>query len=337
MQRHFPRARSNASPGANLTFIVIMLFVCIAFLGMGIVSGMTTLLQDELTKATSLAAMVGASEFFSGDTAGPPVEDAGNAQTAATVTFNRALASSSGLQNFNATLQGVATDAGSDTVTVRARMLIPMPILALMGIDQLQIDSEATSRYVLQEPPGFPVQLYSPAPPGTAGGLPEVTNAGDPTCGALPAAAAAATANFAIPVTDRKGPDIRIESNDGHGYMVYACNANNCWDISGAARMEPGGLSRPMDYGTGNDTRILYGTANIDLGSTSPDYGGGIRKATSVRIVDDGIPDVVVGGNRAIEVCPQPLTIDRVAAYHAATTCVRGSANCGIPNGFAPM
>jgi hypothetical protein len=84
---------------------------------------------------------------------------------------------------------------------------------------------------------------------------------------------------------------------------------------------------------------IIYGDAYIDLGAISSLAHNQIHKASSIRIIDDGYPDVMgTGGlsNMLVELIPQTVSLQKIEIYHMALTC-SASQPCPTQNDIAGM
>jgi hypothetical protein len=288
--------------------------IMLVLLSMAIYMGTTSYIQQELQKVATAAANAGAAAFYdTTDANGLPLANAATATTAANSVFSNTLTQATVLQNAQTALQGAPIVAGDGTVQVTAQSTLATPLLAFFGIQQFGLNAVGRARPVR-------MVLTSPATltPDSGVFMREV---------ALPE-----------PLMDRPGVDIAIETQPPfRGYMVEACSNNTCYDITGAARPRNGGFALDQPVGnTGTQRRVLYGPASIDLGATSSRYTAGVRKATMIRFLDDGVYDHFdAAGNRQVEILPQPLIINRMELYHYATACP-ATGNCPIPPFFQP-
>lgn len=344
------------SSGSTLQFAAIQLFLVIAFLGVAAYVGLNTLLQEELQKTVSTAAMFGASSYYDGDTNLNPVKDPDRAFLAAQSAFSHALTSSPMLQAFGTQLTQLNLQVGDDQVTVGAEARLPVPFLAVIGIREFLLEAEASSKYIKQVREGpftlapalGSVPIETSAGSGGGGlspsrGLLGSRNSGglsitDPLTGAvicqIPGGPTVAQAQLIIPVTDRMGPDVHIEMDcsDGgcRGYIVEACSANECYDVGDAARIDGDGMVVDTML-NGRDIRVIFGSVYIDFGAAGPQYAANVQKATYIKISDDGAGTIYSNGSLAFEPCPQAATINYVHTYHVGTACEQGTNNCPIP------
>lgn len=323
--------------GSSLIFTVAFMVVLLGFLGMALYTGANALVQNELQGAANTAALVGAAAYYDGTVTNPnnslPVKCSECATQAAQATFDRIIANSDVLQNVNSQAGAPITNDGDDSVRIDATARFPTPFLSLLGIDEFQIEATGKARYVKYT-------LTNPAAlPSATGGSVAVRVPGN---GLLP-----------VPLVDGPGPDLRISfgGNPRHGYLVEACTNSSagggatCTDIGPAARMlDPaGGNATMVDrlYPAG-PRRVLYGDAVIDLGATNGAYNYGpngntyARKASFLKILDDGIPDLVEAGQRVFYfTAPAPgTTVAQLDIYHLSVICPPTNGNCPVPNGI---
>lgn len=128
------------------------------------------------------------------------------------------------------------------------------------------------------------------------------------------------------PMLDGPGPDLKITNTAGapmRGYMVEACSANSCVDLTSQAVTLNNGKVVERFY-QGQPRTIAYGNTIIDL------EAAGVRKATSIRIIDDGIPDrydtLTAPGQIVVESEAAPvIPIAGVEIFHHSTLCPAGS------------
>jgi hypothetical protein len=298
--------------GSILVFTVAFIVVLLGFLGMAIYTGMNAYVQNELQNATSTAAMVGAAAMYdtnygtiSNNNPGSfPSKNTANAETAARAVFGKIVAQSPILaaSRMNGRLDpagAVTVNAGDDSIQVNSIATIPTPFLSLMGVDSFQITANARSGYV-KNMFRNPIQL--------GGGSVRV-----------------ATINLQHPMLDGPGPDLKITNAAGapmRGYMVEACSANSCVDLTSQAVTLNGGVVAQRDF-MGQVRTVAYGNTIIDL------EAAGVRKATSIRIIDDGIPDrydLAPTNQIVVESEAAPgSNIAGVEIFHHSTLCPAGS------------
>ena len=302
--------QSKNHRGVGLPAILLFLVVMAAFMGMVVYTGTTSFVQEELQKAVGTASLVGASSLWDGDTDLLPAASPGAAEEAARQAWNHQVEGSS-LQSLGATLETL--NVTGQRVRVDAFVEVPISYLAPYGLDSLRVEASGTAQYVIETVEGFPGTLQQAG----CGGGGNTTVQGD----------------LRVPLTDKPGPDLIVRTNSLRGYHVMACNLQGCHDVSGGARVLPGGRLRIANQ-DGTERTTIYGSAVIDLAAISSTYGGGAIKATSIQIIDDGVPDRIEGGQRRLEVCPQPLTITQVQALHHAQPCTFGGTLCPLPDGF---
>jgi hypothetical protein len=105
--------------------------------------------------------------------------------------------------------------------------------------------------------------------------------------------------------------------------MVEACSGNSCVDLTSQAVTLNGGVVAQRDF-MGQVRTVAYGNTIIDL------EAAGVRKATSIRIIDDGIPDrydtLPAPGQIVVESEAAPgSNIAGVEIFHHSTLCPAGS------------
>ncbi len=306
--------RLKKAKGSILVFTVAFIVVLLGFLGMAIYTGMNAYVQNELQNATSTAAMVGAAAMYdtnygtiSNNNPGTfPSRDVNNAETAARAVFAKIVAQSPILaaSRMNGRLDmtggtGVTVNSGDDSIQVNSIATIPTPFLSLMGVDSFQISANARAGYVKNMFRNPTIQL--------GGGSARV-----------------ATIALQHPMLDGPGPDLRITNPAGgalRGYMVEACSSTSCVDLTSQAVTLNNGRVVQRFY-QGQSRTIAYGDTIIDL------EAAGVRKATSIRIIDDGIPDQFVAASNQIFVEPETAPLSNLAGveiFHHSTLCPAGS------------
>ncbi|MBX2861706.1 MAG: hypothetical protein KTR14_10770 [Vampirovibrio sp.] len=297
---------------------VIFMVVLLAFLGLAIYTGLNAYLQNELQKAASTAALAGASSYYDDVNAqGAPQKNAANALTAAQQTWNRMTVNNGALANFGATAtSGPNALAGSETVSLETQAVVPTPFLAPVGVNSLTVTANAIAKnvlYTLQNPVSI-----DPLTGANGGGTAWMQNV-----------------LLDHPLVDGPGADMvifpAVFGGGTHGYMVEACSGNQCVDVSHAARLLGNGSILERDYGDGTSRWVIYGPVSIDLGAAGGlGYNANMKKATSLKIVDDGIPDMFFGAGdrRLILSNAQPNQINFIKINHHAVTC-SGINACG--------
>lgn len=345
MQRRFIHPRAK---GSSLIFMVAFLVVLLGFLGMAIYTGLNAYVQNELQSAVNTSSMVGASAFYDGDVPNAglnprPKKDQNRATQAATATFNRIIAASDMLTNLNAQISAVTPNPVDDSVRVEASATIPTPFLSLMGVDSFQVSATGKARYV----------KFTMANPGTLpGGFPGAQVIRIPNAGTLQ-----------YPVVDGPGPDLKINfgANPKHGFMIEACTNSAsaagapCTDISPTAvgvDILAGDRvvyrSYPHNAGPSpRQRRVLYGNMVLDLGATNGTFNYGpnatnyARKASFLKIIDDGVPDhtapVALGSPLVRQLYltnPPGSAIASIDIYHLAVSCPPTTSNCSVPAGM---
>jgi hypothetical protein len=297
------RNTNNAKPGLVLGFLVVAGAVMLAFLGFSLYGGLSVLVQSELQKATSTASLVGASALFDGDTQLNPAYSPERAIIAAQNTFNRAIQNSPLLQKYGAQIQTGPTVTQTQ-ITLRTQANIPMPLLQPIGIPNLQVTADGRAQYA-QQVYANPFTL-TPLQP-------------------------AMTLALNQPLVDGPGPDVSISFGEPYqGVTIEACSgANDCYDITPAAHV--GNTGQVVDRTVnGRNQRFLYGNATFDLSALTP--GSAVRKASFIKLTDDGIPDSWQGGVRSVLTTPlPPVTVTQLEVFHHSVKC---QMTCPMPPGF---
>lgn len=328
-----PSALRRAQRGSVLVIVALLSAFLIGFLGVAVYTGLNMYLQNELSNAVTLASGVGASAYYDTfDAMGIPQKNAANAQTAAQSTFANLVASNPALTGFNTQLVGGAAtvNAVQETVRVEATASVPTPLLAPIGIDSYDLSAVSLARYARREL--FPT-------PQT---LPTLTGPGYLVRTLTP------------PLVDAPGPDLYVgvaptPGSGYHGLLVEACAGNKCYDLGAAARMaDATSVIADRQYPGGITRRVLYGNFYIDLSAVNPTlgYNKSIKKATIIKIIDDGFHDYVVADGtrvRGMEIPPgvAPLptpampdtVIQSTQILHNAVYCP-ASGGCVAPKGY---
>ena len=293
--------------GANLLILAGVATMLIGFMGVSIYLGLQAYITSELQKAASTAAMVGASNYYSNQSAtGKPVQNAVRAEGLARDTFRDIVESSKALKGFGAVIKGVTTNSGNDSVTLSTEGNLPTPFLAPVGIKQISVVAHGTAKALRYEPTMF-VGPVSMMPDGT---MPSMQR----------------TIKLAFPLVDVAGNDLYVEQSAQSPYVVEACNDSDCYDlVKGATNI---GSGKTISSG---GSRLLIGSAFIDLNKA------GVNKATKLRFTHGNRFDTYYAGKgHSIPLYPTAVTLDRVFIFGFAGNCPDAN-NCPVPVGFAPM
>lgn len=312
-----PAAGKSSCRGTSLALMVVMLTLMLCFVGVAIYSGLSAYLQEELQKTASTAAQVGATAFYDNSNPdGSPLKTSGYPAMAVQQTFQHLIAANPSLQNFNVTLVNGApqVDSTQNTVTVSAQLSIPTAFLSFAGINTIGLQANGAAQYVQYV-------LNNPVNIDTQNGPLEQT------------------VLLAYPLVDGPGPDLLIQVAPGsplHGYMVEACSGNTCYDITGAAKVVPGSGMVMDKTINGQPQRVIYGNVYIDLQALGPAYSSGVKKASSLRFVDDNVPDRYNPATQALEVEMQPVNtvISSITIYHFSVACAVNPVICTLPAGL---
>lgn len=322
---NFPRNKKSFS-GSSLIFTVAFIVVLLGFLGLAVYTGLNAYVQNELQNAASSSALVAASSMYDGSTDGVPVRSENFSTIAAQKTFQRILDNSPVLNKLQGQLEPDATSAITikpldDSVTVNAKAVIPTPFLALLGVETFQVNASGKARYVKL--------LFTDQ--AVIGNIP--TNNG----------LVERKIDLKQPLIDGPGPDIRITNTPGgklHGYIVEACAGNSCYDVGRAAKLvtPTNGYTILRLYKNSQPRMVIYGDSVIDLGATAPGFTK-VGKASTIKIIDDGIPDYYEGGQHLLEMAPTAQNFSRIELYHYAASCSPTGSRCpGVASqGFVPM
>jgi hypothetical protein len=301
----------KAHAGSTLPLFALMAITLIIALGAATYIGLNLVVQHELQKVVSTAAMVGGSSFFDDiDGNGAPVKSPTKAGQAAQAVFTNALTASGMLTNMGATLTSGPT-VGGNTVSLSAMATIPTPFLAPVGINQLRLNATGVGQSVALQLPPISIDTTSS----------DLTRS-------IP---------LSDPLVDAPGVDLHVVSGlPLHGYRIEACSGGKCYDITRAAKLDGPGFTVDAPLGVGGPMgRVIYGSAYIDLAATGPQYAAFVKKASSLRLIDDGIYDQydIGSGQRSIELLPQPTTFNQIEVYHFGSLCTNTGA-CTPPTPF---
>lgn len=290
--------------GFNLAFFVVMAVALIGFMGIAIYVGAQAYLQGELQKAASTAVLAGAASYYEGK---PLAAQSGTAISTATQTFNTIVNNSGALRGFNARIVNTRDTGSNDAVSMTVTGTMPTPFMALIGVNEVTVNAEATGRALMYVPTA-----------SEYGGSPVVM---------FPPDVASYDLQLDFPVVDMPNSDeILIMQVEKRGYTVEACSGNTCYDLVPGARPFASGEIKNR-----NGRNFIYGSASIDIGAA------GIGKAEKLRFKDDMIfnklnPD----GSISIDWVPMPTIINSVELYGYSSACVSGNM-CSVPFGFRPM
>lgn len=304
--------RRKSCKGANLALLCGVAVLIIGFMGICIYTGLQAFIEGDLQRVSMNAALTGASRYYNGVGAfGKPTPNVGVATDYARNTF-QGIAGNGSLSGFGATVSDVVSNDANDSITVTSKATLDTTLLSPIGIKQIEVNSTATARAVKYEPTAFtgPIEIQ---PDGTT------------------LASYSRTLDLAFPLVNGQGTDLYVEqpAEFQQGYVVEACNLENCYDIVDAAT--PVGTSQILTSPAGQ--KLIYGTATFNLDRVQ------INKATKLRFTHGN--DFVTGYFAAGVATPYdatllPLTIQRVMIFHHASACAAPD-NCPIPAGFAPV
>ncbi len=290
----------GADPGIALPFSVVFMVALIGFAGVAIFTGLQAYFMGELQKTATTAAMAGAAAYYSevgGD--GRPAPNPGKATQYATEAFNNIKNASGALTNYKTELVSVSTNDSTDSVTVNLTGEVPTPFLALVGLSSIKMSASGTAAAMKHVPTNFtgPIVITPPTTMDT-------------------------TLELVFPLVDGPGTDLYVEQIQQRGYTVLACNDSECYDLIKGAT--PFGDSRIVNR---NGVEYIYGTAFIDLEKA------GVRKASKLKFVDDGVYNALIGGDQYIDTQPVPTIISRVMLFGFAGACPKAD-YCSPPHGF---
>ena len=298
MQMNVVSNNRKAEAGAVLAFIAVALAALLGLMGVALYTGVQAYGHNELQKTATSAAMAGASEYFTGGPQYTPQPNVAKS-TANTITskvFNEVPL----FTTINARQKSISTNAGNHTVTVSLQGEIPTPLLGIIGISQIAVESTTSAKALIY------------APTDTAGAV----------ILAQPSAANA-TLQLEFPLLDSAGPDFITESNSGRGYIVQACNSTTCYNIMNGAQGYNGGSVRTLP----NGVTACFNSCMFDLGPAN------VVKASRLRFVDDAFYNVIVGGRSQLDSRRSAVVIHNVELYGYSALC-KSASSCGIPNGL---
>jgi len=323
-----PRQPHGAATGAILVISLFFMLLLIMLLASLVAIGLMTLLSETLQQATVNASLVGASALWDDvDGAGKPTLSPATAEAAARATFAHHLQALPLLAAMPATLTQVQVDTARQTVSLSAEGVMQLPILASLNLSSLKVNGASTARYAVYAPALPTLQLGG----GGAAGTPCASQG-----------ATSLTLPLTYPLTNRPGADLAITTTNGAGYRVLACSGTVCRDIGGAVSplVVAGGSTvvreAPVSEGNASPVNVVYGSVVIDLGAVGTLYNQGVNKATTLRIMDDGVPDVWQDGQRMLDVCPtNGVALADVIVLHQAHLCVANNGACVAPTGLS--
>lgn len=301
----------KSSKGSNLAILVAVGIMLIGFLGISLYSGAQSFIQDELQRATTSAAMAGASAYYGAvGPGGVPAPNPSLAKNTATSAFNAAVANGS-LGGFSPKIVNVSNDDSNDSITIDTKATLPTPFLTPIGIKSIDAAGKATARALKYEPTQFTGPLAITPNAAQIGSYQGVID-------------------LAFPLVDGPGNDLYLEQDatlPRQPYVVEACNNVQCYNITSAAT--PVGTSKVTTNAFG--TLVIYGTAIIDL------QKAGVHKANKIRITHSNVFEAEdATGVIAPLAAATPLTIQRVMLFGYAGLC-SAPQSCGIPAGFEPV
>lgn len=302
----------NRSAGSNLVMLCTMAVLIIVMMGISIYTGLQALVQQEIQKAASTAAMAGAAAYYSGNAGGKPTADAKGAIDVATNTFNAIVANSGALKGLGAKLTGVTNNDKNDSITVKAQGSFTTGFLAPVGIKRIDLVGNGTARSLKYAAAGndSPVGPISLLPDGTMKSMQQ-------------------TLELAFPLVDNPGTDLYVEQIQQIQYVVEACNDQFCYDLVSGAKKVGSGKIRPS--GTLDGTDVIMGSCTIDLAKA------GVRKASKLRFTHGNVFATSYGGGpESLQTYPTPAMLSEVYIYGYASACPDEN-NCPVPAGFVPV
>lgn len=248
--------------------------------------------------------MAGASAYYQLDNQGQAIPNPGYATQVVRETFEQAVNASS-LKGGNFQISNISQD-GTGAISIQVSGATGTSLLAPTGVNEVKVISEVTAKAMKYVPS---LDL------GTVYILPEEGNINSYS----------RVLHLAFPVSNSQGNDILIEQapHDQQGYVVEACNAQECYDLGPGAT--PIGTARKV---TRDGATVIYGAAVIDMGQA------GVNKASRLRITHGN--DFVWYNNGAEQMpslVPKPLIIDRISIFGFSRLCP-DAANCPLPYGY---
>lgn len=306
------RLRKKAYRGSTLIVTLSVMLILIAFLGVGVFVGVQAYLQGELQKAANAAVMVGAAEMFQSTGGALPTRDTGRGESAARQTFDAIVQNSTSLRGFNARITGGPTvNAGDNSVRMNVAGSISTPFLATAGIKQIDMTVQAKAQSLQLRPTDLQGQgIY-------------IRTTGWPTINTQSAFQRTVT-NF--PIVDRTGNDVYVKQGGVRkGYQVEACTESDCYDLGPGAVAVGGGNPWPQPA----NKSIVQGDVLIDLAKA------GVKKATSIKISDDGRFYQIAGDHRYINTQNDDLAIESISIFGYSALCPTTQRCISAPLGYA--
>jgi len=283
--------------GSILIMTVILISMIIGFMGVTLYLGIQSYAQSELQKAATSAAMVGASSMYTSTGTAAPTKNVNTALAAANTTFTAIRNSSPALQAFYQSHS--ITPGANDTLSITVQGNINAGLLSFAGINQIEVQANATARavqYLIAEP-SRPLYI-----------LPQANN---------PQSFFVTTAKT-FPIIDRQGNDIYIEQSVVSPFSLEACSANSCYNLA------PGAVS---SGGTING-QWLSGNLLIDMNAA------GVSKASMLKVSDDGNYTSTINGTTYLNTKPPGTRIDRISVFGYSSLCPNAN-TCPVPAGFS--
>jgi hypothetical protein len=322
--------------GLSLVVFALGLAALLGFAALAIDLGISNNIQNELQKATTTSALVGALHMAP-DEMGNIDQNA--AKQAAVDSFYEAVSAIPGIGSVvlvNPVSQAtgvndpsfIQTIPTSRAVRVQTRAQVPTFFMAVIGIRNLQINAQAAATNL----PAYPSRNL-PAPTGSliasdikdpvgginnnaykcSGGSPDDASfiLGPPDN--VPVAlgpGGSVTLRMPAPIVDGPGGDIYVrELGDLEGYYIYVGIENGgsiSWtNISCTGIPTEGALSVPGSvagaYADDNGQYKFYGSGLFDLGATCSgpgvNYTGTVNNAEYIMIMDDNVEDGILSSN----------------------------------------
>lgn len=297
--------------GANLALFAATAVMLLAMLGIGIYMGLQGLLQNEIKKAASTAALAGAAVYYSASENGLPRPDPAKAKATATSVFNAVVANSGALKGLGVQLESVTNNDKNDSITVKAHGTFGTALLAPVGIKKIDMSTSSTARAIKQIAAGVgsrigPITLI---PDGTLASMQQ-------------------TLELAFPLVDNPGIDLYIEQYQQVPYVVEACNSQECYDLTSAVTLVGSGkIVKNMQDGTD----MIQGTCSIDLEKAK------VRKASKLRFTHGNtFSSAYSGGDKVLSTYPTSVLLPAVYLLGFSSVCPNED-NCPVPAGFAPV
>jgi hypothetical protein len=286
--------RRKRNKGVSLIMLALGLATLLGFAALAIDLGYSFNIQNQLQKATTSAALSGASAYNSNLTSTENITNIKNATEEAFKLFTDYEPGLSGAQ----LVGNIQVDTDVGAVRLQTKTEAPTYFIQIVGIRTLEVNARAAA---LNYDVPYIVMNDIPGPPAGKKKATVAFAESKKLTSAKPEGYNLKNGNrlqvvATLPIVNAPGPDISIiEMGDLDGYFVFVANdpTGPWYNITGtgvslagdAVTPGPGPQNMPAAYGLPTDIYRFFGSGAFDL------EGTGIENARYVAIVDDNVPD----------------------------------------------